>query len=192
GAELELVVRVVGRVGGHEVEVILPCLPAAVIDDHDDVLNRAARIDAPGVLHAHMEASAGRGRRLLRALARYRPRPRSRNMPCSPSRLARRSERISLARPSLLMMSARSTTMPSSSHSAAKSRMVQRWMFGVLYHFSGRELVTGIRPFVSRCQRTRQCPKLGNDTIARRPIRTSCAITPLGSRVACRVWLRIT
>src|SRR5262249_31878288 len=47
-------------------------------------------------------------------------------------------------------------------------------------------------PCTSRCQRTRQWPKLGNETMARRPMRTSCFSTWCGLRVACNVWLSTT
>ena len=95
-------------------------------------------------------------------------------------------------RPRSSIARARSTVMPSSRARARKSRIVQRWMLGVSYHFSGREWVTGMRPRARSDRRTRQLPKLGKDTTARRPIRTSWDSTWWGSWVACRVWLRIT
>ena len=55
-----------------------------------------------------------------------------------------------------------------------------------------RSNVTGMRPRNASCARTRQCPKLGTDTIARLPIRSICSSTTRGRRVACRVWDRIT
>ena len=39
--------------------------------------------------------------------------------------------------------------------------MVSEWMFGVLYHWYGSELVTGALPVKSRCSRALQCPKFG-------------------------------
>ena len=50
----------------------------------------------------------------------------------------------------------RSTVMPRSVASARKSRIVQRWMFGVSYQRDGRPFVTGMRPVASNVQRTRQ------------------------------------
>ena len=47
--------------------------------------------------------------------------------------------------------------------------------------------VIGIRPCRSNCQRSCQWPKLGKDTIARRPIRKRCFTTSRGWRVACNV-----
>src|SRR5450830_985849 len=44
----------------------------------------------------------------------------------------------------------------------------------------------------SNCIRTCQWPKFGNDTTARRPMRSMCSSTTRGWRVACSVCDRIT
>ena len=70
--------------------------------------------------------------------------------------------------------------------------MLQKWMFGVSYHAYGRFSVRGMWPPRAICRRIRQWPKLGNDTIACRPIRSMCSSTTRGWRVACKVCERIT
>ena len=80
---------------------------------------------------------------------------------------------------------------PSSAHRSVKSRRVHRWMLAVRHHGSGRSRVTGIRPLVSRAQRTRQWPKFGTETIARSAMRNSSVSTCRGSRICCRVWDRM-
>jgi hypothetical protein len=65
-------------------------------------------------------------------------------------------------------------------------------MFGVSYQEYGMLSVTGIRPKSARSPRTRQCPKFGKDTMARRPIRNRCSKTTLGWRVAWMVCERMT
>ena len=68
---------------------------------------------------------------------------------------------------------------------------VMWWMLGVAYQAIGSSRVTGIRPPHSRLNRTRQCAKLGKETKARRPIRSSSSSTLSGRCVVCSVWLRI-
>ena len=70
--------------------------------------------------------------------------------------------------------------------------MVQKWMFGVSYQVAGRFSVRGICPPIKSCSRIFQNPKFGNETIARRPIRSRFSRTALGCRVACKVCDRIT
>ena len=53
-----------------------------------------------------------------------------------------------------------------------------------------QQSVIGIRPCRSRPSRTRQWPKLGNETIARSAMRSSSTSTWRG-RTCCRVWDRI-
>ena len=65
-------------------------------------------------------------------------------------------------------------------------------MFWVLYHSSGKDLVSGILPLIAKDALTRQYPKFGNDTIALPPILRRFSKTSTGARVACKVWLRIT
>src|ERR1700756_2541911 len=65
-------------------------------------------------------------------------------------------------------------------------------MFGVSYQGWARQCESGIRPVSKSLRRMRQNPKFGNDTIARRPIRTSSSTTRRGRCVACRVWLSTT
>ncbi|OHB32957.1 MAG: hypothetical protein A2882_09940 [Phenylobacterium sp. RIFCSPHIGHO2_01_FULL_70_10] len=68
---------------------------------------------------------------------------------------------------------------------------MQRWMLGVDHQGSGRALVSGMRPVVSRAQRTRQWPKFGTDTTARSAMRSSSDSTCRGSRICCRVFDRM-
>ena len=70
--------------------------------------------------------------------------------------------------------------------------MLQRWMLGVSYHLKGSDGVSGMRPPNTRRRRTCQCAKLGKEMMARLPTRSIWRSTSRGSRVACRVWLRIT
>ncbi len=54
-----------------------------------------------------------------------------------------------------------SMTIFNSAHRFSKSVSVQRCIFGVSYHFSGRDSVTGIFPSKKRVNLDFQCPKLG-------------------------------
>src|SRR5215472_2197419 len=113
--------------------------------------------------------------------------------PCSASRLARlpRGSREK-GRPARSSVTLFSMAMPSSPVSITKSRTVHRWMFGVSYQLWFSRCVTGIRPVMRMWSRIRQWPKFGNDTMARRPMRTRCSMTRRGLRVACSVWLSTT
>ena len=87
----------------------------------------------------------------------------------------------------------RSMRIPISSHSSTKSRIVQRWMLGVSYQASGQ---CRRSPACGRaragCQRTRQWPKFGKrHDRAPADAQQLAAARSRGSRVACRVWLRI-
>ena len=66
--------------------------------------------------------------------------------------------------------------------------MVQWWMLGVSHHASGMISVIGIRPRKASSERTRQCPKFGNEMITCRPMRSRCSSTIRGLRVAWMVW----
>ncbi len=70
--------------------------------------------------------------------------------------------------------------------------MVQKWMLGVSYQVAGRFSVRGMWPPTNSCKRIFQNPKFGNETMARRPIRSKFSSTTRGCRVACRVCDRIT
>ena len=70
--------------------------------------------------------------------------------------------------------------------------MVQKWMFGVSYQVAGRFSVRGMCPPTNSCSRIFQKPKFGNDTMARRPMRSRFSSTGFGCRVACSVCDRIT
>jgi len=86
----------------------------------------------------------------------------------------------------------RSTFHFSVAASDSKSSTVRKWMLGELYQSCGKSFVLGARP-VNRCaRRTDQWAKFGKATMARRPTRSMSRRTFKGSRVSCKVWLRIT
>jgi hypothetical protein len=82
------------------------------------------------------------------------------------------------------------SSRPDARRRSTKSRIVQKWMLGVSYQLTGRFSVTACGRTTAG-PRTRQWPKFGNDTIARRPMRSRCSSTQRGSRVACMVCDRI-
>src|SRR5262249_5735239 len=110
----------------------------------------------------------------------------------SPIRLCTvRGSQVPSCWPEALKATARSTRAFTTTHRLAKSLMVQRCALGLTYQASGRFSVTGMRPVNSSWARTCQWPKLGNETMALRPMRRRCSSTVLGCRVAWMVRLRM-